>query len=137
LGEYFTRPDGFVIHLHELMDFYTDRTRRTRQTRMRAPLLPHYNIAAPVMRQIEDELTRQTDHWGPQAGLDLADALWQDGFYESRLLAAHLIGASGSIEPIQLTSRINRWITPDEDDRVLQALFDAGKASIGRNRPDI
>jgi hypothetical protein len=100
------------------------------------PLLPHYNIAAPVMRQVEEELTRQTEIWGPQAGLDLADALWQDGFYESRLLAAHLIGISWNAEINQLTSHISAWVIPDEDNRILQALFEAGKASIGKNRLD-
>jgi hypothetical protein len=137
LGEYFARPELFVVHLHELMDFYTDRTRRSSKAGGRVSLLPHYNIAGPVMRQIEEELTRQTEQWGPQVGLDLADALWQDGFYESRLFAAHLVGACWSADIVQLTARIRTWVTPDEDDRILQALFAAGKASIGRNRLDI
>lgn len=88
------------------------------------------------MRQIEKELTDQAERWGPQASFELADALWQDGFYESRLLAAHLIGKAGSADPIQLTSRLRTWVTPEEDNHVLQALFAAGKASFGGNRAD-
>jgi hypothetical protein len=131
LGDSFSQPDQFIRRLHELLDFYTDRTLRPGQNLVRHPRLPHYRIPTPVMRQLGVDL----EGWSAQAGLEstlsLADALWQNGYFETRLLAVELLQSAAQFDSTALQSRLHSWIKPKEEDQILQALLQVGKTHLG------
>jgi hypothetical protein len=131
IGEEFTQPAGYIRRLHDLLDFYADRTRRPGSVHAHTPRLPHYNTPRPVIRELQRDLTARAKPAGPAAALDLADALWADGGFELRLLAAHLL--SGGVPSADLVSRLEKWIHPDEDGQVLAALMENGYTALARS----
>lgn len=131
LGDVFTQPEQFVRRLHELLDHYTDRTLRPGQNLVRLPRLPHYRIPAPVMRQLRVDLEQWSSQAGPESTLRLADALWQNGYYETRLLAVELLEYAGQEDAAELQSRLHSWIQPKEEEQILQALLEVGKTHLG------
>ena len=90
LSEKFNQPEGFVLQLNVLLDFYTNRTIRSTQIARRLSL-PTYRTPKPVLRQIQFELAHQAEKQPAQA-IALANSLWRAGWLETRLLAAYLLG---------------------------------------------
>ncbi len=135
LGNFFLQPDIFIRQLHDLLDFYADRTRRPGQIGSRSPRLPHYNVAAPVLLQISAELEYRTGEIGPSAALDLVDCLWKDGCYETRLISVSLLG-SEPIPPEAVIARLQAWAQPETDLPLLHLLLYRGKLSLDRSHPD-
>jgi hypothetical protein len=129
------QPAQFLRGLHDLLDFYTDRTYRPGQAGKIQPLLPHYKVPLPVIRQIETELAGLCTQ-DPQAGLDLADTLWMDSYFEPRLLAIYLL----SLEPVSLPEpvlqRLSAWARPEEDQQVLKVLITRGAGRLMREQTD-
>ncbi len=130
IGEEFTQPAGYIRRLHDLLDFYADRTRRPGGVHAHTPRLPHYNTPRPVIRELQRDLSARAKPAGPAAALDLADALWASGGFEMRLLAAHLLTCG--LPPPAIVSRLEQWIQPDEDSQVLAALMENGYAALAR-----
>ena len=127
------QPALFVRGLHDLLDTYTDRTYRPGQAVKAQPLLPHYKVPPPVIRQVEIELAafcRQD----ASAGLALADALWADAYYEPRLLAIHLLGLAPVSPPEPVLQRIAAWARPEEDRTLLRALISRGAGRLLREQ---
>src|SRR5690349_4772041 len=91
IGEEFMQPARCLARLHDLFDFYADRTRRPGQAGSRIPLLPHYNTPTPVIREVQRSLAGYAKDADPKAAEDLIDAFWADGAFEMRLIAAFLI----------------------------------------------
>ncbi len=134
LGESFLSPDRFVRQLHDLLDFYADRTRRPGQAGTRIPRLPHYSVPLPVIRQVMSELDRCAAEAGGPASLDLADRLWSDGYFESRQIAIHLLGQDG-IPAEQAAARVTSWAIPGGDQQILNALLEAARSALQKNGP--
>jgi hypothetical protein len=133
IGEEFTQPAGYIRRLHALLDFYADRTRRPGGVHTRTPRLPHYNTPRPVIRELQRDLSSRAKSSGAGA-LALADQLWLDGGFEMRLLSAHLL-TCGSYSTAEVTSRLEKWIQPDEDSQVLSALLENGYTALARSEP--
>jgi hypothetical protein len=129
------QPAQFLRSLHDLLDFYTDYTYRPGQAGKIQPLLPHYKVPPPVIRQIEIELTGLCTQ-DPQAGLDLADTLWMDSYFEPRLLAVFLLNLASVSPPEPVLQRLSTWARPEEDQQVLRALITRGAGRLMREQPD-
>jgi len=129
-------PEVFLRRLHNLLDTYADRTRRHGKTGPPGTLLPHYNPARAVLRQLQDELK-----WfciqQPQAALPLADALWEDGWLETRLLAAVILNSTEPAPPEPLIDRIRSWASPETSPAMLDALLSSGSSRLQTARPDL
>jgi len=106
LVDLFGQPVEFLRAHREVLDFYVNRTLRS-QSVAPSSVLPTYRTPTVVLRQIENEL-------GPVAGkqpiqaLELADALWDEGWLETRLLAAFLLGRIPPQEE-RLLARLTAW----------------------------
>jgi hypothetical protein len=98
--------------------------------------MPHYNISDPVLRQVESELNRRAAQNESIVALQLADALWNDNYFECKLLACSLIGVARTGDEKAITERIQTWAQPDEDGRIIRALFKAGKTHLGKENPE-
>ncbi len=88
---HFQEPLDFLREFHSMLDFYADRTRRSGQSGKPKPLIRAYNVPRQVMRRIASDITPLVIA-DPENALLLADQLWGDGWYESRLLAIEILG---------------------------------------------
>jgi hypothetical protein len=120
LADFFFVPDEFVAHLHETLDFYVDRTRRDADAPAPGSNLSTYRTPPVILRQIEMGL-RATAAEYPAAALELADLLWEQGYVETSLLAAFLLG---SIPPQDehLLAHLSAWTQQVRDPAVRLAL---------------
>ena len=130
----YAQPVLFLKGLHDLLEFYDDRTYRAGEVGHIQSLLPHYKVHKPILRQIEIELARLVT-LDPENGLKLADSLWSDSYIEPRLLAIHLLGCYPVTPPDQVVERISKWAQPGEDRQVLNALIHHGTYRLLREQP--
>ncbi|HEY3343633.1 MAG TPA: DNA alkylation repair protein [Anaerolineaceae bacterium] len=136
IGDDFMQPARYVGRLHDLLDFYADRIRRPGQLGSRVPILPHYNTPIPVIREVQRSLAVQANAAGPDAALSLVDALWADGSYEMRIIAAFLVSRS-ALTPGMLAQRLSEWIQPNQDFQIVTNLLESGYAGLGPAHPEI
>src|SRR5512145_962522 len=92
LAASFRQPAVFARKLDDLCEFYANRTYRPGVSGESHPsLLKSYNIPAPVLREVQHELTPLA-YAEPQATLALCQSLWEEPILEHRLLAAGILG---------------------------------------------
>ncbi len=135
LVEKFDQPSAFLKHLHEILDAYADRTLRMGRVASPVSVLPAYRVPQSVMRQIEMELGPLAATF-PEQAMALTDSLWKDGFLESRLLAATLLGRIHP-ETVLLLERITAWVSRTRDDQLRLALLSTSLVRIRRESPSI
>lgn len=121
LGDHFNDQAGFLLELHELLDYYTNRTKRSSQVARRIGL-PTYNTPIPVIRQIELELAPLANRY-PVQGVLLAKELWNNGSLEYRLLAARLTGMLPPVDALPLLTQLPDWLSQITDRILHRALL--------------
>ncbi|MBL7164186.1 MAG: DNA alkylation repair protein [Anaerolineales bacterium] len=129
LTEHFDSPEKFVAALHDMLDFYADRTLRPGQVIESAPLLNSYQVAKPVLRHIERGLAEKVNA-DPEAALALADKLWRQRWVETRLLAIFILGRIPPHPPERVTERAQAWGLKCREDKIVKALASAGIARL-------
>jgi hypothetical protein len=134
LSDLFDQPSAFLRALREILEFYVNRTLRSRSV---APssVLPTYRTPAVVLRQIETELSQVAEREPIQA-LELADALWDEGWLETRLLAAFLLGRIPPQEE-RLLARLTAWTQAVRDPEVRAALLTTSLTRLRKETPDL
>ncbi|HUH98676.1 MAG TPA: DNA alkylation repair protein [Anaerolineales bacterium] len=134
LADFFFVPDEFIRHLHEMLDFYVDRSRRQPPAIAPSAELPFYHTPDVILKQIEQEIHRPAADY-PDAALELADRLWDAGYLETRRLAAFLLGQLPPDEG-RLLARLTAW-TQQTHDPLLQAqLLDQGLRRMRKESPE-
>jgi len=88
-----------------------------------------------VLRQIETELGPLAENRPIQA-LELADALWDEGWLETRLLAAFLLGRIPPQEE-RLLARLTAWTQAVRDPSVRAALLTTSLTRLRKETPDL
>jgi hypothetical protein len=133
LADLISTPEVFVRSLQTILDFYSNRTHRPGQSGDPPTLLPAYNVPPPVLRQILLELGPSLS--GDQDnGLALCDILWEQEWYECRLLAARIFGLL-PIEPLEpIQHRLIAWGRESEE-RLLNALLTDGLSRWRKEDP--
>jgi hypothetical protein len=86
-----------------------------------------------VLRQIEKELGPIAERQPVQA-LELADALWDEGWLETKLLAAFLLGRIPPQEE-RLLARLTAWTQAVRDPEVRAALLTTSLTRLRRETP--
>jgi len=129
LVEHFYDPPAFIRSLHHLLDSYAERIHPTGQARELPALLPAYRVRPPVLRHILLELAPLVDG-DPESGLALCDALWEQPYLEFRLLAAGILGQIPCTYVEGIVSRLQGWIRPDIESRLVDALFVQGATCL-------
>ncbi len=132
LVEKFDQPAVFIAELHRILDFYADRTLRM-GIAVPASVLPAYRASAAVLRQIENELAPLATLF-PEQSMALTDALWKEGYLETRLLAAALLGRTNPSSPL-LTERIAAWVQRARDPQVRRAILSISLHRIRKEQP--
>jgi hypothetical protein len=127
LGEHFGEPARFTAELDRLLDFYADRTRRPGQVGMPAPLLPAYQTALPVIRQIENELARRAAA-NPAGGLSLAERLWASAALECKRFAIHTLRHLPPAWQPAAARQFEQWSAQPLPAEILEDLYTAAAA---------
>ncbi len=134
LVEKFDQPAAFLKELHEILDLYADRTLRMGVVAAPVTVLPAYRVSQAVLKQIEMELAPLASTFAEQA-MALTDALWKDGYLETRLLAATLLGKINPDTDLML-ERISAWVSRTRDKQLRTALLTTSLNRLRRESPD-
>lgn len=134
LADLFGQPDDFVRALHGTLDFYVNRSLREVDSAAPASVLDTYRTPEVVLRQIEIELAPLAAS-NPDQALELADRLWDEGWLETRLLAASLLGKLTPREE-RLLPRLTAWTKQVRDPSVRAALLSTSLVRIRKETPD-
>jgi hypothetical protein len=134
LAEQFANPDVFLRSLHNLLDYYSNRTYRPGQSGEPPPLIAQYNVPPPVLRQVIKELIPLVI-LNQEAGLALSDALWGEPFLEFRQLAAKLLGQLKPDPPGAIIERVNAWGISGCGDQLQKILVVEGLARLRQEMP--
>jgi hypothetical protein len=134
LADLFDKPADFLREHREILDYYVNRTLRT-QTVAPSSVLPTYRTPSVVIRHIENELGPVAEKKPIQA-LELADTLWDEGWLETRLLAAYLLGRIPPQEE-RLLARLTAWTQAVRDPSVRAALLTTSLTRLRRETPDL
>ena len=132
LADLFDQPPIFLREHREILDFYVNHSLRS-QGVAPSSVLPTYRTPAVVLRQIETELGPVAERQPIQA-LELADALWDEGWLETRLLAAFLLGRIPPQEE-RLLARLTAWTQAVRDPSVRAALLTTSLTRLRRETP--
>jgi hypothetical protein len=134
LADLFDQPSVFLREHREILDFYVNRSLRS-QGVAPSSVLPTYRTPTVVLRQIETELGPVAERQPIQA-LELADALWDEGWLETRLLAAFLLGRIPPQEE-RLLARLTAWSQAVRDPSVRAALLTTSLTRLRKETPDL
>lgn len=134
LADLFDQPAEFLRAHRDILDFYVNRTLRS-QTVAPSSVLPTYRTPNVVLRHIENELGPLAARKPIQA-LELADALWDEGWLETRLLAAFLLGRIPPQEE-RLLARLTAWTQAVRDPEVRAALLTTSLTRLRSETPDL
>lgn len=134
LADVFDQPAVFLRELREVLEFYVNWTLRS-QSVAPSSVLPTYRTPVVVMRQIEKELGPIAEGQPVQA-LELADALWDEGWLETKLLAAFLLGRIPPQEE-RLLARLTAWTQAVRDPEVRAALLTTSLTRLRGETPDL
>ena len=132
LADLFDQPPAFLREHREVLDHYVNRTLRS-QGVAPSSVLPTYRTPVVVLRQIETELGPLAEKRPIQA-LELADALWDEGWLETRLLAAFLLGRITPQEE-RLLARLTAWTQAVRDPSVRAALLTTSLTRLRKETP--
>lgn len=134
LADIFDEPGVFLRELREVLEFYINRSLRS-QGVAPSSVLPTYRTPVVVLRQIEKELGPVAEQQPFQA-LELADALWDEGWLETKLLAAFLLGRIPPQEE-RLLARLTAWTQAVRDPEVRAALLTTSLSRLRKETPDL
>ncbi|HEY5731080.1 MAG TPA: DNA alkylation repair protein [Anaerolineales bacterium] len=134
LADIFDQPADFLREHREILDYYVNRTLRS-QGVAPSSVLPTYRTPPVVLRQIETELGPVAEQKPIQA-LELADALWDEGWLETRLLASFLLGRIPPQEE-RLLARLTAWTQGVRDPEVRAALLTISLTRLRKETPDL
>jgi len=134
LADFFFLPEDFLKHLREMLEFYVNYTLRKKENIAPGSNLPTYRTPKVVMRQIENSIG-QIAAENPHPALELADLLWDEGYIETRLLAAFLLGRIPPQEE-RLLARLTAWTQQVLDPSVRAALLTTSLTRMRAETPD-
>jgi hypothetical protein len=134
LADFFFVPEDFLSQLREVLEFYVNYSLRTKENIAPGSNLPAFRTPAVVVRQIENAIgpiAKENAHYA----LELADLLWDEGYIETRMLAAFLLGCIPPQEE-RLLARLTAWTQQVRDPSVRSALLTTSLARMRKETPD-
>ena len=134
LSDLFDQPDEFLRALHEILEYYVNRSLREVDSAAPGSVLNTYRTPPVILRHIEIELAPLALK-KPEQTLNLADQLWDEGWLEMRLLAASLLGRLPPSET-RLLARLTAWTTQVRDPSVQVALLSTSLTRLRKETPD-
>lgn len=135
LMDYFHAPAAFRRELNHLFFNYAHHALNFSDYSKRKPLIPSYHLPDPLVRQLELDLKPVITQY-PQAALALADALWQDSYFEVQKTAIFILNAALINNPAPIRERLETWLTPEIDKELAVYLISQGTKNLLTLFPD-
>lgn len=132
----YPEPVTFHLALNNLFELYANRALRFGDSTGLRPMIPMYHLPAPLLRQLDVDLERVVKA-EPEPALPLADELWQDSYYETKLVAITLLGLYPFADPQPILDRLSQWLTPDLDLSLFPKLFSNGTRQLQKGFPAV
>jgi hypothetical protein len=133
LLDLFGQPAGFIHSIHQIYEQYANRTIRKKPSPL-VTVLPTYQVPLAILRHIDLILTQKVlAH--PADALRLVLALWEDGTFESRTLAAMMIGKT-NVELSTLQATLTHFVKTSSDEELVNILLTQGLRKIRADHPD-
>ncbi|MFO7944364.1 MAG: DNA alkylation repair protein [Anaerolineales bacterium] len=136
VSESFSHPEQYISALHEMLSSYANRVHRPGQRGDPPPGIDSYQASPPVLRYLERGV-RQRLHESPKEGLILIDALWNEEWLETRLLAAVYLQYIPSSFKGEVLERVKTWAFNCEEDPILASLLDRGLSRLREARDEM
>lgn len=133
LADFFFVPEDFLKQLREVLEFYVNHSLRKKESIAPGSNLPTFRTPAVVVRQIENAIGPIARE-NPYYALELADLLWDQGYIETRMLAAFLLGCLPPMEE-RLLARLTAWTRQVRDPSVRNALLTTSLARMRKETP--
>jgi hypothetical protein len=118
LGDLVHDPPRLRQHVVDVLEFYSDRTRRPRRSSRIKAIERKYGVAKPVMAALTRALDRIALE-NPYLAEGISDELWQAPYRETRLLAIRLL-SKVSFHPVWI--RAETWSQETKDYELLAKL---------------
>jgi hypothetical protein len=132
----FDNPREFKRRMHNLFEFYADRSYHPGQLGSPAPLLNVYHIPQPVQKEVVRQLSPFINT-NRQAALNLVDMLWEEPNLEFRYTAIRILGEIDPVPEEDIVQRVESWLRPTTELRLIQAIFANGMARIRQENIDL
>jgi len=136
VSESFSHPEHYISALHEMLSSYANRVHRPGQRGDPPPEIDSYQAPPPVLRYLERGV-RQKIHESPREGLILIDALWNEEWLETRLLAATYLQHIPSSFKGEVLERVKTWAFNCDEDPILASLLDRGLSRLRESRDEM
>lgn len=131
----FNSPQVFVSELKDLLELYSDRTFHPGEESKQDRRIPHYYIPILLEKQLDLEF-RQLAAARPDDAFANAKLLWGDKHFESRLIAAGIIGAVTADRGGEILNTINLWLNlPIQHELLVKVLEHASRSLRKANAP--
>lgn len=134
LADFFFVQEDFIRQLRNILEYYINYTMRHKDPVAPGSTLPTYRTPTVVLRHLENELNVLAVE-NPQQALELADRLWDEGYLETRLIAAFLLGRIPPQEE-HLLARLTAWTQQVRDPGVRSALLTTSLKRMRDEMPD-
>lgn len=131
----FDDPAEFLRKLHDHFENYADRTIRPSAITSPILVLPSFRVPIAVIRQLEIDLGTKARN-DPDQAIALADKLWEDEYFESRSLAAYLLGQIPPTDERYLT-RLNSWVAETREPRINKILLSTSMTKLRKEQPEL
>ena len=135
LVENFDSPKVFISGLNDLLDYYSDRTRKPGRGGGKLSLLRAYNVSKQVTKQIESILKKKLIT-NTELALVIADLLWDENWLECRILALTILGWLSPNPPKMIIKRLESWSHESGGDQILDASFSSGLSRLWLDSPE-
>jgi hypothetical protein len=133
LAESFRNPTHLISELHNLLGFYSSRTRQSNLANSSLKL-SSYQVPGPVIKALEQELGALLDQF-PDEGLDLIDLIWQEEWLEFRHLAINLLYNMPTNQFKDIISRVQNWMDVCNSEELRYLIMEKGLSRLIREKP--
>ena len=120
----FEEPPIFLHSVLALMELYSDQHYKPGDLSGVRHLIPEYRLPALVIQQLSISLSELTVA-KPIPALQIMDVLWQDKYFEPRLIAAVMLGSLPTHPLKTISERIRNWVNPEIDNDLITALLNS------------
>jgi hypothetical protein len=136
LARHVHQPEKFCRFLNAVLDRFANYVYRPGEAVRTRLQIQRYHVDPMIISKIEQKIKSACLH-DPDVALALADVLWHDNHYESRLLAAKILGMLPLESDGQISAQVEKWAGPEQESAVLMDLFDYGCTGLRNTNPGI
>lgn len=134
VAQHYDNPPALKRSLRHMLEFYAERSSRFGQDAL-PPRSPTFRVRKPVLREVLLALRQETG-LSTENALALCDAFHEEAELEFGLLAVWLLGSLPASAADEVAARVQAWVTPLTEPRLLDTLLTEGLSGMLKAEPD-